>query len=73
MATAPPCRENGIARKHEWGWIHSQPGPQVDQGREGMEAPAGQGITCDGLTITDNDSTALGVLQACEPGGSEGA
>jgi DNA-binding LacI/PurR family transcriptional regulator len=61
-------RENGIARKHEWGWIHSQPGPQVDQGREGMEALLARGMPVTAV-ITDNDSTALGVLQACDQAG----
>jgi len=61
-------RENGIVRKHEWGWIHSEPGPQVDQGREGMEALLERGMPVTAI-ITDNDSTALGVLQACDSAG----
>jgi DNA-binding LacI/PurR family transcriptional regulator len=61
-------RENGITCQHEWGWIHSQPGPQVDQGREGMEALLARGLPVTAV-ITDNDSTAFGVLQACAQAG----
>ncbi|MDI9485098.1 MAG: LacI family DNA-binding transcriptional regulator [Bacillota bacterium] len=61
-------RENGIARKHEWGWIHAESGPQADKGREGMEALIERGLPVTAL-ITDNDSTALGVLQACAAAG----
>ncbi|NLL43076.1 MAG: LacI family transcriptional regulator [Firmicutes bacterium] len=61
-------RENGIARRHEWGWIHAESGPQVDKGREGMAALIERGLPVTAV-ITDNDSTALGVLQACARAG----
>lgn len=61
-------REHGITRKHEWGWIHSEAGPQVDQGRVGMEALLSRGMPVTAV-ITDNDSTAFGVLQACARAG----
>jgi DNA-binding LacI/PurR family transcriptional regulator len=61
-------REHGISRQQEWDWIHSQPGPQVDQGRQGMEALLARGMPVTAV-VTDNDSTAYGVLQACAQAG----
>ncbi len=61
-------RENGIVRSRQWTWIHSAPGPQVEKGREGLLALIEQGMPVTAV-ITDNDSTALGVLKACQEQG----
>ena len=47
---------NGIARKHEWGWIIPNLARKwIRDGRDG--SPAGQGMPVTAV-ITDNDSTA---------------
>ncbi|HHW72297.1 MAG TPA: LacI family transcriptional regulator [Firmicutes bacterium] len=61
-------REHGITHQRDWTWVHSEAGPQVDQGRVGMEALLARGMPITAV-VTDNDSTALGVLQACAHAG----
>lgn len=61
-------RENGIVRSRHWTWLHSAPGPQVEKGRDGLIALMEQGMPVTAV-ITDNDSTALGVLKACQEQG----
>lgn len=61
-------RENGIVRNRQWTWLHSAPGPQVEKGREGLMAMIERGMPVTAV-ITDNDSTALGVLKACQEQG----
>ncbi|HHT90636.1 MAG: LacI family DNA-binding transcriptional regulator [Bacillota bacterium] len=61
-------RENGITRSREWCWLHTAPGPQVSQGQEGIEALLQRGMPVTAV-ITDNDSTAVGVLKGCELAG----
>lgn len=57
-------REKGIEPQKEWSWIHSGPGPSVEQGYQAVLAWQAQGLALTSL-LTDNDSTAIGVLRAC--------
>jgi len=61
-------RENGIRRSSDWLWLHSESGPQVEQGRQGLHVLLERGLPVTAV-ITDNDSTALGVLKECEAAG----
>jgi DNA-binding LacI/PurR family transcriptional regulator len=61
-------RENGITHSRDWSWLHNEPGPQVEQGQEGLRALLDRGMPVTAV-ITDNDSTAVGVLKACEVAG----
>ncbi len=61
-------RENGITHSRDWSWLHSESGPQVEQGQEGLHALLDRGMPVTAV-ITDNDSTAVGVLRACEAAG----
>lgn len=56
--------QHGIERKDEWSWIHSEPGPSVEKGYEAILTWYEQGLDVTAL-LTDNDSTAIGVLRGC--------
>ncbi len=55
---------HGIDPKPEWIWIHSEPGPCVSKGYEAIQDWYGSGLEMTAL-VTDNDSTAIGVLRGC--------
>jgi|LSQX01.2.fsa_nt_gb DNA-binding LacI/PurR family transcriptional regulator len=59
---------HGIQPNSDWCWLHTAPGPQVSKGREGIEALIARGLPVTAV-ITDNDNTALGVLQGCSAAG----
>ena len=55
---------NGIQVKDHWKWIHREPGPSVEQGYQAIKTWYGRGLDVTAI-VTDNDSTAIGVLKAC--------
>lgn len=56
--------QKGLPCKKEWSWIHTLPGPCVSQGYQAIQAWHKQGLPITAL-LTDNDSTAIGVLRGC--------
>lgn len=57
-------KDNGIHPQKDWNWIHSEPGPSVGQGYQAVKAWHSRGLDVTAI-VTDNDSTAIGVLKAC--------
>lgn len=60
--------EHGIQPNSDWCWLHTAPAPQIGKGREGIDALIARGLPVTAV-VTDNDNTALGVLQGCAAAG----
>lgn len=56
--------ERGSGRRAEWSWIHSEPGPSIEQGYQAIRFWHQQGIDITAV-VADNDSTAIGILRGC--------
>jgi len=59
---------HGIQPNSDWCWLHNAAGPQISKGREGIEALIERGLPVTAV-LTDNDNTALGVMQGCAAAG----